>query len=170
MAMAAEVALLAKWPKSAFQGMKEFPGLPHRVENLGQKSGVRFVNDSKATTMESVKIAVSSVLETLPPGGRLHLLLGGKDKNLPWEELKDLGANPSLVIHFFGACRELAQSKSGLSGSSSGTMLDACSIAVSSAKAGDSILLSPGGTSLDEFRNFEHRGDIFRSFFRDLKI
>lgn len=163
-AMAAEVAHLAQWPKSAFDGIKEFRGLPHRVENLGLKRGIRFINDSKATTMESVKIAVTSVLESLQPQHTLHLLLGGKDKNLPWEELAPLKNHPNLRFYFFGECRRIAQSKSGLPGDSFQKMLEATEEAVKKATLGDSILLSPGGTSLDEYKNFEHRGDAFRAF------
>jgi uncharacterized protein (TIGR02186 family) len=83
--------------------MLEFRGIAHRVENLGEFGGIRFVNDSKATTIESVRIAVKSVMESVAPSSRLHLLVGGKDKDLPWRDLGDLGAIPNLSLLFFGA-------------------------------------------------------------------
>jgi UDP-N-acetylmuramoylalanine--D-glutamate ligase len=167
-AMAAEVATLAQWPPAAFEGLKEFRGLAHRVENLGERNGVRYINDSKATTMESVRTAVASTLETVPAKSTLHLLLGGKDKNLPWEELNSLGQIPNLRFYFFGDCREIAHAKSALSGPTFRTMLEACTAATAYTKPGDSVLLSPGGTSLDEFKNFEHRGEVFSRYLADL--
>lgn len=167
-AMAAEVAQLAHWPPIAFEGLKEFRGLSHRVENLGLKRGVRFINDSKATTMESVLTAVKSTLESIPNSNCLHLLLGGKDKNLPWQELTELGQHNRLKFYFFGECRSIAQSKSALNGNQFPQMQAACESALATAKPGDSVLLSPGGTSLDEFKNFEHRGEVFRAFFSGL--
>jgi UDP-N-acetylmuramoylalanine--D-glutamate ligase len=163
-ALASEVAQRSAWPASAFAGMRDFAGLPHRVENLGIRGGLRFINDSKATTMESVKTAVDSTLESIPKTNRLHLLLGGRDKNLPWEELNSLGGHKNIQFYFFGECAAIAQNKSGLSGSQHPKMLDAVTAAMAAAEAGDSILLSPGGTSLDEFKNFEQRGDVFRDF------
>ncbi|MEY4616250.1 MAG: hypothetical protein RJB66_1210 [Pseudomonadota bacterium] len=168
-ALAAEIVQQAKWPKSAFLGLKEFSGLAHRVENLGVKLGVRYINDSKATTMESVRIAVASVLESMESNQKLHLLLGGKDKNLPWEELSFLSNNSQIQFYFFGQCRGIAQTKSLLNGQSYEAMIAACDSARKNAKPGDSVLLSPGGTSLDEFKNFEHRGDIFKEFVSNIK-
>lgn len=167
-ALAAEAIRLCGWPVTAYDGLREFPGLPHRVENLGCKNKIRFVNDSKATTMESVKIAVQSTLEAIPSRAHLHLLLGGKDKNLPWNELHDLKNIATLKFYFFGECRALAKAKSALNGELYRSLQEACSAAYSTAKAGDILLLSPGGTSLDEFKNFEQRGEAFRTFFNSL--
>jgi UDP-N-acetylmuramoylalanine--D-glutamate ligase len=164
-AMAAEVAWLAEWPEAAYEGFRTFRGLPHRVENLGLIKGVRIINDSKATTMESVKTAIASTLESISKGQWLHLLLGGKDKNLPWKELSVLASRSNLKFYFFGECRGLAQTQTALSGDQFSGLLDAAEAAFLQAKAGDSILLSPGGTSLDQFNNFEERGDVFRNYF-----
>lgn len=163
-AMAAQVVKLAGWPNEAYVGLKKYTGLPHRVENLGVYNGVRYINDSKATTMESVKIAVQSVLDSLPQTQTLHLLLGGKDKNLPWHELSILKQNQNIKFYFFGECRDKAQLLSQLTGSTHSSILAALEAAQNQAHAGDAILLSPGGTSLDEFKNFEHRGEAFRAF------
>lgn len=163
-ALAAELMEQAHWPLEAFEGLRDFRGLPHRVENLGERQGIRWINDSKATTIESVKIAVASTLETVPTSQRLHLLLGGRDKNLPWEDLKNLASDARLKFYFFGECREIAANKSGLAGEKFRTLKEALDGIRQGAFLGDSILLSPGGTSLDEFKSFEHRGDFFKDY------
>src|SRR5690606_36397138 len=80
LALVARLLTELKLGPEAFVDMKEFPGLPHRLENLGlTKSGVRFVNDSKATALESVWSAVESLAEQVSNQTHLWLLLGGKD-------------------------------------------------------------------------------------------
>lgn len=162
LALAATLALDAGWPESAIEAMKNFKGLVHRLENLGTSKGVRFINDSKATAMDSVLIATTAAFDTLIPGGKLFLLLGGRDKNLPWEQLKTLNAFTDIEFIFFGECREIAQKKSDLEGSSFAHLDDALEYALSRAKSADTVLLSPGGTSLDEFKSFEDRGNFFK--------
>lgn len=161
LAVAAKIAREAGWPEEAFAGMKEFPGLSHRMENLGERGGVRFVNDSKATTMESVKTAAMGLYDQMDRKKQLFLLLGGKDKNLPWEELAELQKIQKLRPVFFGAVGERAKAGSGFSGPVFAKLGDAIASLKAEAKDGDTVLLSPGGTSLDEFKNFEERGKFF---------
>lgn len=142
--------------------MTEFRGLPHRVENLGEKGGVRIINDSKATTIDSVHQAVVTVMPRLESHQTLFLLLGGKDKNLPWEELSSLNDQRIRPV-FFGEYGSPAQVKSQLKGEVFPRLSAAIQYCTSHAKAGDVILLSPGGSSLDEFKSFEDRGDFFRT-------
>jgi UDP-N-acetylmuramoylalanine--D-glutamate ligase len=161
LAVAAKIAREAGWPPEAFEGMKEFPGLPHRMENLGERGGVRFVNDSKATTMESVKTAALGLYDQMDRKQQLFLLLGGKDKNLPWEELNELKKIQKLRPVFFGAVGERAKQGSSLDGPVFARLGEAIASLRQSAQRGDTVLLSPGGTSLDEFKNFEERGRYF---------
>jgi UDP-N-acetylmuramoylalanine--D-glutamate ligase len=161
LAVAFAIAEELGWPEQAYEAMLAFCGLPHRVENLGEFNGVRFVNDSKATTMESVKIAVKSVLDTVPEGAKLLLLLGGKDKDLPWRELADLGKEPKVEVIFFGSCAEKAKIISSLNGPTVSRLKDTFPLIAIDTKPGDTVLLCPGGTSLDEFKNFEERGREF---------
>jgi UDP-N-acetylmuramoylalanine--D-glutamate ligase len=161
-ALAAKIAREAGWPEAAFQGMKDFPGLPHRMENLGLRQRTRFVNDSKATTMESVKTAALGLYEQMDRKTNLVLFLGGKDKNLPWAELAELKKIQKLKPIFFGECGAKAQELSGLSGGELFPTLKAATEAFHTfIQNGDTVLLSPGGTSLDEFKNFEERGKFF---------
>lgn len=162
LAVACLLALKAGWPESSIEAMKNFTGLSHRLENLGEHKGIRFINDSKATAMDSVLIAVQAASQSRNPGGKLFTLLGGRDKNLPWQELQNLKFTPNADFIFFGECREIAQSQSHLPGLSFKTLGEALDFCFQHARANDVILLSPGGTSLDEFKNFEERGNFFR--------
>ncbi|WP_291515919.1 UDP-N-acetylmuramoyl-L-alanine--D-glutamate ligase [Bdellovibrio sp. ArHS] len=162
-ALASALAIEAGWPSAAVDGMKRFKGLAHRLENVGTFKGVRFINDSKATAMDSVLIASAAAYDTLSNGGKLYLLLGGRDKNLPWQDLLPLKHFQSIEFVFFGECREIAQQKSSLPGSSYSHLNEALQHCFQRAKDSDTVLLSPGGTSLDEFKSFEDRGNFFKS-------
>ena len=167
LALASALAIDAGWPMSAIEGMKNFQGLAHRLENLGATKGIRFINDSKATAMDSVLIAATAAFDTLSEGGKLFLLLGGRDKNLPWEQLNALGSLRSTEFIFFGECREIAQKKSQLAGKSYAKLGEALAYIFENAKPLDTVLLSPGGTSLDEFKSFEDRGNFFKKKVND---
>lgn len=162
MALAAQIALHCHWPISSLQKMKSFSGLEHRLENVGLYQGVRYINDSKATALNSVLTAVEVSREYLREEGTLHLLLGGRDKNLPWEELQTLGSHPRTRYYFFGECRKIAQEKSHLPGPQFAHLPEAMDEILPLARTGDIVLLSPGGTSLDEFKGFEDRGHFFK--------
>ncbi len=167
-ACAAAIAEMCGWSEKAFGAMIDFAGLPHRMQNLGIcKQGVHYVNDSKATTMESVLTASAGVRSQT--ANTIYLLLGGKDKNLPWEKLSVLQADKGLVPIFFGACGSLAKSKSGLAGQVFSKLKEGILFAQNKAKPGDFIVLSPGGTSLDEFKNFEERGHYFAKLMKAIE-
>lgn len=161
--LAAEMARVCGWPESSFVEMTRYRGLPHRLEFVVEINGVTYVNDSKATAMESVLVAVNGCLENISDHGRVYLLLGGKDKNLPWEQLAVFAENEKIIPVFFGACGELARQKSGLAGELFEKLGSGINFCQKRSKPGDVVLLSPGGTSLDEFKNFEERGDFFKT-------
>lgn len=163
LALSALIAQACQWPSEAFAGMKNFKGLEHRLENCGIYHGVRYINDSKATSMDSVLTAAQGVTSSYPESN-IFLLLGGKDKNLPWEQLQDLKSIPNLKFLFFGECRKIAQDKSQLKGDSFTTLQELLANLKFHIAKGDTVLLSPGGTSLDEFKSFEDRGKFFKEF------
>jgi UDP-N-acetylmuramoylalanine--D-glutamate ligase len=162
LALAFSTADFLNWPQSAIEAMKKYPGLEHRIEFAGSYNRIQYINDSKATTMESVLAAVEACLPLVSADGLLHVMLGGRDKNLPWEELGQLKNQPKLVFHFFGEFGEQARINSQLKGTVSKTLKELLS--QFHAKSGDVVLLSPGGSSLDEFKNFEERGDYFKNW------
>lgn len=163
LAMAFATARYLKWPQESFQAMLRFRGLAHRLENCGRHREILFLNDSKSTTIDSVLQALSSVRQEYPQS-RIQLLLGGKDKNLPWKNLAALKSQPDLIFSFFGEVGPLAQSESTLAGEISPTLGDCLAKIKTSLQPGDIVLLSPGGTSWDEFKNFEERGRFFKNW------
>lgn len=162
-ALAAEMALLCGWPASSLTAMAAYKGLSHRLEFVAISGGVTYINDSKATAIDSVLVAARGCIEGLASDKKLFLLLGGKDKNLPWEQLSVLSHNENVHPVFFGQCGPLAKEKSELSGECFEQLGSAVHYCQRRAKEGDVVLLSPGGTSLDEFKNFEERGDFFKT-------
>ncbi len=160
--VAETIAQKCGWSTEAIEAMKQFAGLPHRLEVVGNFDGITYINDSKATAMDSVLVAVSAALETVNAPNKLFLLLGGKDKNLPWQQLQILSVHKNIEIKFFGECANVAKNKSGLSGQIFLKMSEAINDVFKNVNSGGIVLLSPGGTSLDEFKNFEERGNIFK--------
>ena len=160
--VAAEVAHLCEWNDDSLKAMSQFRGLKHRLEYVAQVAGVKYINDSKATAMESVLVAMTGCLEALEPDRNIYLLLGGRDKNLPWDQLSVLKKNKNVHCVFFGECGNLAKQKSTLPGEYFSNFGSAFEFCQKIAQQGDVVLLSPGGTSLDEFKNFEERGDFFK--------
>lgn len=153
--------------KTALRAALQFGGLPHRLENCGSHQGVTFINDSKATALDSVVTAVQASKEQLKSSqSTLHLLVGGKDKNLPWSEIKNMLDQDQLKITLFGESRNLIGKQLGLPESPYVKLESAFKSICPQLKAGDVVLLSPGGTSLDEFKNFEDRGDHFKNYIR----
>jgi UDP-N-acetylmuramoylalanine--D-glutamate ligase len=162
-AVAAEIAHLCEWPEKSFSEMTHYRGLAHRLEFVATLGGVTYVNDSKATAMDSVLVATSGCLENISKENKVYLLLGGQDKNLPWEQLQVFSLDEKIIPVFFGACGLLAKQKSNLGGEYFEKLGSAINYCQKRAQAGDVVLLSPGGTSLDEFKNFEERGDFFKT-------
>jgi UDP-N-acetylmuramoylalanine--D-glutamate ligase len=136
--------------------------LPHRVELFTHKNSF-FVNDSKATTVESVLSAYTALRERFPDQN-LIWLLGGRDKKLPWSKLKRLWSDRHLEIVFFGEAGSLIKEMTGLSGEVVPSLKQAMGSIQKRFQENSLLVLSPGGTSLDEFKSFEDRGDFFKSF------
>lgn len=146
--------------------LNQFSGLPHRTEFFGTWDDILFINDSKATSVESVLMALNACLPLLPERGKLHLLLGGRDKKLPWQQLSSLSSNKNILFYFFGESRDLIPQQSGLKGISFETLKEGFPLVMKNTKPKDIVLFSPGGTSLDQFKNFEDRGNYFKNLVR----
>lgn len=159
--VAYELAQASGLSNKAIEAMCEFTGLEHRIEFVVEHKGVSYINDSKATAMDSVIVAVKAAQDKAAE--TVYVLLGGKDKNLPWEELQVLNREANVKPVFFGACGELAKAKMLAQDRPYFSKLgEALDFIFTQSKSGDVIILSPGGTSLDEFKNFEERGNFFK--------
>lgn len=146
-----------------------FAGLPHRLEVVGEFGGVRFINDSKATTPEAASLAIESVAERHVRTG-IHLIAGGYDKGIdlaPWA--KGLGGLAGVyTIGATGAAIAASVRAVGGLAEACGTMDRAVERAWERARPGDAILLSPACASWDQFVNFEARGERFRRLAQEL--
>lgn len=168
LAVAVHISHYCRWGADSISAMKKFRGLPHRLENLGTYKGIRFINDSKSTAIKSIVAALASTFPYVSANNQIHLLVGGKDKNLPWEDLSYLVTKPNVSIYFFGQCAPIAQLKSGIFGRKYNNLKEATLSAFSQSKQNDIILLSPGGASFDEFKSFEDRGTYFKNLVQTL--
>ena len=157
-------------PDPMIQAVKDFRGVPHRLEFVRELRGARWYNDSIATAPERSMAAIRAFDEPIV------LLLGGRDKNLPWEELAQLIDERVDHVVLFGEAAEKIQKTVDSLGlrekrftiSRAEHLRDAVIQAAEVADAGDVVLLSPGGTSFDEFKDFAERGECFRTWVQEL--
>jgi UDP-N-acetylmuramoylalanine--D-glutamate ligase len=132
-----------------------FPGVPHRLELVGERDGVRYVNDSKATNVSAALRALAAY--AYDP---VHLILGGSPKGEDFAPLAAaIGANVKSV-HLIG--EEAERLAEVIDGHRDGTLEAAVEHAAQLAEPGDVVLLSPACASYDQFTNFEERGDALR--------
>ncbi len=145
-------------------GIAGFRGVKHRLEFVRELNGVRYFNDSKATSVD----ATLKALEALD--GPLWVILGGVDKGgsyLPLSPILSQKAKSALLI---GAAAPLIadQLRGGVPLERSGDLATAVATAASRAKPGDTILLAPACASYDQFQSYEHRGEEFRRLVEEL--
>jgi len=161
-ALAAALAgSLAGVPAEAVaRGIRGFPGVPHRMEAIGERGGVRFVNDSQAT----IPVAALAALAAFADEG-LVLIAGGKDKGLDYAELADAIATRCRAAVLIGeTAGELELLLRGrLPVERAASMEAAVRAAVALAHPGDIVLLSPAAASFDMFTDYAARGDAFRA-------
>jgi len=143
------------------RGLREFPGVPHRLELVAEAGGVRFVNDSKATNVAAARRALAAYADE-----PVHLILGGSLKGEDFAPLAgDIGPNVRS-IHLIGeAAGRLA---AVVDGHDDRTLARAVAHAAGEAAPGDVVLLSPACASYDQYENFEQRGEEFRRLSRSL--
>ncbi|MBI3737769.1 MAG: UDP-N-acetylmuramoyl-L-alanine--D-glutamate ligase, partial [Chloroflexi bacterium] len=155
----------AKLPIDAMlTAAEEFRGVPHRLEFVRELRGACWYNDSIATAPERAAAAIHSFDEPIV------LLLGGRDKDLPWEDLANLIHQRVDHVVVFGEAAEKIQKAVTANRSAKrpytldrvAHLHEAVIKAAEVAESGDVVLLSPGGTSFDEFKDFEERGERFR--------
>jgi len=155
-------------PDSMRETIRDFRGVEHRIEFVAEIRGVKFYNDSKATSVD----ATLKALEALSEGeGKIVLILGGRGKNAPYAPLADLIKQSVRKIIAIG---EDAQNISGQLDEFAeiefaDSLADAVARAFHAAETGDSVLLAPACASFDMFKSFEERGTVFKKEVKELE-
>ena len=162
--------------KAMREAIIAFTGVAHRLEWIQSWKGSDWYNDSIATAPERVMAAIHSFDTPVDIQRPIVLLAGGRDKNLPWDELAKLihGRVEHLIL-FGEAADKIASSVGSTKSGTLPTTIEiypgleqAVKAAVRVVEPGDIVLLSPGGTSFDEFRDFEDRGEAFKRWVLNL--
>jgi UDP-N-acetylmuramoylalanine--D-glutamate ligase len=137
----------------------------HRLEFVATIRGVDYYNDSKATNVD----ATIKALESFP--ANIHLILGGKDKGSDYSVLNDLLRQRVKRVYTIGAAAEKIESQvKGIEMVHADTLQNALLKASAVAEAGDVVLLAPACASFDQFKSYEHRGQVFKEIVRRLGI
>lgn len=154
-----------KLPRSSsLKALTTFTGLAHRFQLVWEHNGVRWINDSKATNVGSTEAALNG----LHVEGTLHLLLGGDGKSADFFSLAPYLQGSKVRIYCFGRDgAELAQLRPDIAEQTE-TMAQAMALIGPRVQPGDMVLLSPACASLDQFKNFEQRGDVFTQLAKEL--
>ncbi len=170
-AMAAAAAALAMGIERdpVREGLRSFAGVPHRLEQVAEIGGVRFVNDSKATNVASAVVGLNAF------AGGIHAILGGSDKGDTFAPLLEPIRERCVACYLIGAvcdrlAAELAPALSwGIKLHRCRDLADAVKQAAAAARPGEVVLLSPACASFDAFRDFEQRGECFREIVEALR-
>jgi len=155
-------------PEKIRQAVRDFKAVEHRLEFVASIRGVDYYNDSKATNVD----ATIKALESFP--ANIHLILGGKDKGSDYAVLNDLLRQRVKRVYTIGAAA--AKIESQIISSKSGgpelvhaeTLENAIRKANATAQPGDVVLLAPACASFDQFKNYEHRGKVFKEIVKGL--
>jgi UDP-N-acetylmuramoylalanine--D-glutamate ligase len=161
-------ALLECAPEKIRQAVRDFKAVEHRLEFVATIRGVDYYNDSKATNVD----ATIKALESFP--ANVHLILGGKDKGSDYSLLNDLLRQRVKRVYTIGAAAAKIESQI-VSAKNGGpevvpaeTLENAIRKANAAAQPGDVVLLAPACASFDQFKNYEHRGQVFKEIVRGL--
>jgi UDP-N-acetylmuramoylalanine--D-glutamate ligase len=149
-------------------GLSSFPGVPHRLEPVAEIAGVLYVNDSKATNVSATLAALRSF------DGGVRAILGGRPKGESFAPLLAEVPERCVACYLIGEAaetlqQELAPARAGGVGlRRCPTLAEAVRSAAAEARPGEVVLLSPACASFDSYRDFEERGEHFRSLVEGL--
>jgi UDP-N-acetylmuramoylalanine--D-glutamate ligase len=157
-------------PEAMRAGVEGFSGVEHRLEFVRSWGGAEWYNDSIATAPERAMAAIRSFDQPLV------LLAGGRDKDLPWNDFASLVHQRVDHVVMFGEARDIVSRAIGdvvpnqrpYTVDRCENLEEAIQTAAKIVQPGDVVLLSPGGTSFDEFRDFAERGEWFRKWVKML--
>lgn len=145
--------------------LSDFKGVEHRLEKVARVRGVEYINDSKATNVNSCWYALGSIYTPIV------LILGGTDKGNDYTEIEELVQKKVRALIFLGKDNTALHSffdGKGKSIEDAGSMQEAVEKAYKMAEKGDTVLLSPCCASFDLFKNYEDRGNQFKQCVREL--
>jgi UDP-N-acetylmuramoylalanine--D-glutamate ligase len=148
-------------PPEIIDGLKDFCGLAHRMEVVGDRGGIRVVNNSMCTNPDAV---IKSTMALRDP---VHIIIGGVNKGLDFGPLRHYLANHRHHAYLFGSDAENLQKMLGQKWPIFRTLGEAFLAATEFAVLGEVIMLAPGCASTDQFRDFRERGDVFRKLAMD---
>ena len=136
----------------------QFQAVEHRLEFVATLNGVDYYNDSKATNVDAAMKAIAAF-----PGG-IHLILGGKDKNSDYRQMRALLTERVKAVYTIGAAADkiFTHIDGAVPIVTAGTLEEAVARAGAVAQAGEIVLLAPACSSFDQFENYEHRGRVFK--------
>jgi UDP-N-acetylmuramoylalanine--D-glutamate ligase len=164
-AMAAAAITLARGvdPDAVGAGLATFRGVAHRLEDVGARDGVRYVNDSKATNVDAAVTGLAAF------DGGVHVILGGRGLADDLTALVRAVSERVTAAYLIGETAPAladALAPTGVPVTDAGDLEAAVALATQAARAGEVILLSPAAKSFDQYADFEARGDHFRSLAR----
>jgi UDP-N-acetylmuramoylalanine--D-glutamate ligase len=169
MAAAAAALSMGLGRDAVREGLRSFAGVPHRLEQVAEIDGVRFVNDSKATNVASATVGLRAF------AGGVHAILGGSATDEPVAPLVEPVRERVAALYLVGAtadrmAAELAPAvAAGTPLHRCADLEDAVRRAAAAAAPGEVVLLSPASASFDAFPNFEARGERFRAIVAELE-
>jgi UDP-N-acetylmuramoylalanine--D-glutamate ligase len=145
--------------------LRDFHGVEHRLEMAGVVEGVKFINDSKATNVDSVVKALESFQE------KIILIAGGRDKGSPYHPLAKLVKDKVKALIILGEAKEKIRRELGKLTATyeTASLPGAVKLGYKLARPGDIVLLSPACASYDMFDNYEQRGEVFKNTVKQLK-
>jgi UDP-N-acetylmuramoylalanine--D-glutamate ligase len=148
-------------PMEIVEGLKSFRGLAHRMESVGEKGGVRVINNSMCTNPDAIIKSAQAVKDPA------HLLIGGVNKSLDFKPLRHYLANGRNKAYLFGTDAEDLDKMLGGGYPVFETMEQAFRAATEQAQPGQAIMLAPGCASTDQFRDFRDRGNVFKAIAKE---
>jgi UDP-N-acetylmuramoylalanine--D-glutamate ligase len=148
-------------PASLGETVRNFRPVEHRLEEVAEIDGVRFYNDSKATSVDATIKALEAFAED---AGKIILILGGLGKKAPYAPLEELVKARVRKMILIGEDAPTIEKELGLAApfERATTMADAVQRGFAAAQRGDIVLLAPACASFDMFKSFEHRGQVFK--------
>jgi len=159
------VGMLLRCDPARISGaVRNFKAVEHRIEYVATIRGVEYYNDSKATNVD----ATIKALESFPTN--IHLILGGKDKDSDYTQLNQLLRERVKLVYTIGTAAGKIESQIRTAAKiiQAETLETAVKQAAASAQPGDIVLLAPACASFDQFRNYQHRGQVFKDTVRAL--